>query len=193
MRTKWLKLALDRCKIIKDVGVIKLQIVQHGGARAVMHKFAALVEKAVSYSSASMTNSGALPRARCRVRDAWRPGAQKHQNPAARHPPENPAPDRLYSRIQASMDVVVVLPYVPATANVAPCKHARPATAARWYRDYRRPGWLPSGKLGVAIGPAGRGRPHLPTRNIGGAAPSGRRRSLRSVRCRARNWSLMGG
>ena len=39
------KLALNRSQIGEDVCVVKLQIVQHGRARAVVHEFAALVEK----------------------------------------------------------------------------------------------------------------------------------------------------
>ena len=39
------KLPLDRCKIVKDVGVIELQVVQHGRAGPVVHELAALVEE----------------------------------------------------------------------------------------------------------------------------------------------------
>ncbi len=39
------ELALDCSEIVKDVGVIEFQVVQHGCARAVMHELAALVEK----------------------------------------------------------------------------------------------------------------------------------------------------
>ncbi len=39
------ELTLDGGQVIKDVGVIKLQVVQDRGARAVVHEFAALVEK----------------------------------------------------------------------------------------------------------------------------------------------------
>ena len=39
------ELPLDRRQIVKDVGVIELQVVQHGRARAVVHELAALVEK----------------------------------------------------------------------------------------------------------------------------------------------------
>jgi hypothetical protein len=39
------ELALDGGQVVKDVGVVELQIVQHRRARAVMHELAALVEK----------------------------------------------------------------------------------------------------------------------------------------------------
>ena len=39
------ELGLYRTQVGKDVGVVEFQIVQHGGTRAVMHKFGALVEK----------------------------------------------------------------------------------------------------------------------------------------------------
>ena len=39
------ELALNGSQVIKDVGVVELQVVQHGRAGAVMHKLAALVEK----------------------------------------------------------------------------------------------------------------------------------------------------
>ena len=39
------KLALDGSQIIKDVGVIELQVVQYGRAWTVMHELAALVKK----------------------------------------------------------------------------------------------------------------------------------------------------
>ena len=85
-----------------------------------MHKFAALVEKAVSYSSASMTKRGAaqgpVPGA-----DAWRrPGAQKHQN--QRHATtRNPAPDLRTPESRPAWRWW--LPCVPATASTwRPCK-----------------------------------------------------------------------
>jgi hypothetical protein len=40
-----MKLGLDGREIVKDVGVVEFQIVEHGRARAVMHEFRALVEK----------------------------------------------------------------------------------------------------------------------------------------------------
>jgi hypothetical protein len=40
-----MKLPLDRSKIGEDVSMIKLQVVQNGGARAVVHEFGALVEE----------------------------------------------------------------------------------------------------------------------------------------------------
>ena len=40
-----MKLALDGWKVLKDIGVVKFQIVQDGGARTVMHELAALVEE----------------------------------------------------------------------------------------------------------------------------------------------------
>lgn len=40
-----MKLALDGRKIVKNVSVIELQVVQHGGAWPVMHELAALVKK----------------------------------------------------------------------------------------------------------------------------------------------------
>jgi hypothetical protein len=42
---KVVKLPFNRGKIIEDVGMIHLQIVQYCGAGAVMHEFGALVEK----------------------------------------------------------------------------------------------------------------------------------------------------
>ncbi|MNT72665.1 hypothetical protein D3C72_2112910 [compost metagenome] len=39
------KLPLDRRQVVKDVGVVKLQVVEHGGAGPVVHKLAALVEE----------------------------------------------------------------------------------------------------------------------------------------------------
>ena len=39
------ELALDRGQIVKNVGVVKLEVVEDGSARAVMHEFAALVEE----------------------------------------------------------------------------------------------------------------------------------------------------
>ena len=39
------ELALNGREVVKNIRVVKLQIVQHGGARAVMHKLAALIEK----------------------------------------------------------------------------------------------------------------------------------------------------
>ena len=39
------ELALDGWKVLKNIGVVKFQIVQDGGAGTVMHKLAALVEK----------------------------------------------------------------------------------------------------------------------------------------------------
>ena len=40
-----MKLALDGWKVVKDIGVVKFQIVQNGCAGAVMHKLAALVKE----------------------------------------------------------------------------------------------------------------------------------------------------
>lgn len=54
------ELGLYRAQVGEDVGVVEFQIVQHGGTRAIMHEFGAFVEKAVSYSSASMTKNGDL-------------------------------------------------------------------------------------------------------------------------------------
>jgi len=39
------ELAFDRRQVVEDVGVVELQVVQDGGARAVMHELAALVEE----------------------------------------------------------------------------------------------------------------------------------------------------
>src|SRR6266487_3478639 len=39
------ELALDSRKIVEDVGMIELEIVQYCGARPVMHEFGALVEE----------------------------------------------------------------------------------------------------------------------------------------------------
>jgi hypothetical protein len=70
-----------------------------------MHKFAALVKKAVSYSSASITKGAPWPK---RADTEKLRGTPPTKNPGAR-----PA----HSKIQASMAVVVVLPCVPATAR----------------------------------------------------------------------------
>ena len=39
------KLAFDVSQVVEDVGVVKLQVIQHSGAGPVMHKLAALVKK----------------------------------------------------------------------------------------------------------------------------------------------------
>ena len=40
-----MKLALNGGQVVKNIGVVKFQIVQDGGAGAVMHELAALVEE----------------------------------------------------------------------------------------------------------------------------------------------------
>jgi hypothetical protein len=40
-----MELGLDGAQIGKDVGVVVLQVVEHGGARPVMHELGALVEE----------------------------------------------------------------------------------------------------------------------------------------------------
>ena len=57
MRTT-VELATDCSDVREDVGVIVFEIVEHQGARLVVHKLAALVENAVSYSSASSRKDG---------------------------------------------------------------------------------------------------------------------------------------
>ena len=39
------ELTLNGLEVVKDIGVVKLQIIQDGGTRTVMHELAALVEK----------------------------------------------------------------------------------------------------------------------------------------------------
>ncbi len=40
-----MKLSLNRCQIMEDVGMIKLYIVQNGGSRPVVHHLGALIEE----------------------------------------------------------------------------------------------------------------------------------------------------
>jgi hypothetical protein len=52
------ELGLDRGEVREDVRVVVLEVGEHRGARPVPHELRALVEEAVSYSSASITKKG---------------------------------------------------------------------------------------------------------------------------------------
>jgi len=87
------ELAFDGGQVVEDVGVVELEVVEDRGARP------------VSYSSASITNGApALP---SRAETPKLSGTPPTRKPGAR-----PA----LSSSQASIEVVVVLPCVPATA-----------------------------------------------------------------------------
>ena len=57
------ELPLNRLQVVKNVGVVEFQVVQNGGARAVMHKLAAFVEKRSVVFVGFDHKWGALPQA----------------------------------------------------------------------------------------------------------------------------------
>jgi hypothetical protein len=144
------ELALDRGQVVKDVGVVELQVVQHGGARAVMHELAALVEEGgVVFVGFDHERRG--------PRQAWRPG-RTHRNSGARRPPESPAAARPGPASRpASRWWWSCRACRPPPAHGGPAARARPATAGRWCRARRRPEWLPSAETWRCRRGCGRG------------------------------------
>jgi hypothetical protein len=99
-----MKLRLDGRKIAEDVCMIELQIVQDGRPRLVMDELGTLVAKGGVVLVGLDDEEG---------------GSQSRRNAEAlRHAADQkPGFSPACSRIQASSEVVVVLPWVPATPS----------------------------------------------------------------------------
>ena len=101
-----MELALDRRQVVEDVGVVELEVVEDRGARPVVDELAALVEEGgVVLVGLDHERRGRVAEAR-RDAEVERHAADQEARALAGR-----------SRIQASIDVVPVLPWVPATAS----------------------------------------------------------------------------
>jgi hypothetical protein len=101
------ELALDRRHVREDVGVVVFKVVEDGHQRPVVHELAALVEEGgvvligLDHELAALAQRAETPKSSA--------------TPPIRKPGERPA----LSSSQVRMVVVVVLPWVPATARVS--------------------------------------------------------------------------
>lgn len=104
------------------------------------------LSKAVSYSSASITNTGSSPIGPGQSRGAWaHPDGQRRQVQPGTPPTRKPGCRPAHSSTHASMDVVVVLPCVPATASTWRPRSTYSANRrGRWCTRHRCPEWLRS-------------------------------------------------
>ena len=103
-----MELALHVAEIVEDVGVVELEVVQDQDVRAVVHELRALVEK----RGVVLVGLDDEPPPRAAVARRVAPVSKSSGAPATRNPGSRPA----VSRITASIAVVLVLPWVPATA-----------------------------------------------------------------------------
>jgi hypothetical protein len=168
------ELALDGGQVVKDVGVVELQVVQDGRARAVVDELAALVEEGgvVLVGFDDETGGGGetaqallrVPRPLCGLlldlrKTLHRPATQAGRDPEIhRHAADQEARlagQRFPESRPASTWWWSCHGCRPRPARGGLAARARPATAGRWCRARRRPDGFHERELRRAVGLAG--------------------------------------